>query len=69
MSDEKPAPAHVADRIRWGDEEEGRARGRDRNSLVRSRSNESRRSMSISRAVSRGRTDPAVALPIQYRTV
>ncbi|CAI6080103.1 unnamed protein product [Clonostachys chloroleuca] len=67
MAEEKPALAHTAERIRFqaDDEEAGRVR-RGRPSLVRSRSNDS---MSIRRAGSRGKTDPSLALPIQYRTV
>ena len=51
------------DRIRWRDEEESRRPG-----LVRARSTDTD-SLAI-RAVSRRRSvDPAITLPIQYRTV
>ncbi|KAG6270172.1 hypothetical protein E4U48_003985 [Claviceps purpurea] len=69
MSSEKAADAHVAERIRWrDDEEEGqvRRRSRSRTGLHRSNSNDSLAIRSI-----HGRTsiDPGVTLPIQYRTI
>lgn len=53
------------ERVRWGDEEQarGRAVSRGRNSRANSTD-----SMAI-RRMSRGEVDPAITLPIQYRTV
>ncbi|KAH7305561.1 Na,H/K antiporter P-type ATPase [Stachybotrys elegans] len=61
MESEKPV---VAERIRWGDEEQAQPR-RPRTSLSRRNSSDS---LSIRRA-SRVQVDPAAALPVQYRTV
>lgn len=62
MATNKVSDAPGTDRIRWNDEEQGlrRARSRGRRDSVDS--------MAI-RSSSRSRADPAVALPIQYRTV
>lgn len=63
------APEKDPERIRWGDEEEARGRALALSrSRSRSRAN-STESMAIRRASSRGPVNPAVTLPIQYRTV
>ncbi|KIE01664.1 ATPase, P-type, transmembrane domain protein, partial [Metarhizium majus ARSEF 297] len=68
MSSEKPEDSHVADRIRWRDEEEGhdRQRSRSRPGLRRASSTDS---LAIRSVHGRTTVDPAVTLPIQYRTV
>lgn len=66
MATNKPDNAHTGDRIRWGDEESGHQRGRPLQRLNRADSNDS---MAIRSIHSRTRVDPAVTLPIQYRTV
>lgn len=55
------------ERVRWGDEEQGRGRALSisRGRLSRANSTDS---MAI-RRMSRTEVDPAVTLPIQYRTV
>ncbi|KAF4595445.1 ATPase, P-type, transmembrane domain protein [Ophiocordyceps camponoti-floridani] len=58
----------AADRIRWGDVEQGRSRSRHRSSRPLSRTN-SVESLAIRSIHSRGQVDPALTLPIQYRTV
>ncbi|PHH82147.1 hypothetical protein CDD82_6837 [Ophiocordyceps australis] len=68
MASEKMAEAQVAERVRWGDEEQGRARTRSRSRTALSRSS-SADSLAIRSIQSRGPVDPAVTLPIQYRTV
>ncbi|KAJ6439764.1 Na/K ATPase alpha 1 subunit [Purpureocillium lavendulum] len=67
MASEKAAEAQTAERVRWGDEEQGRGR-RDSRSRPQSRSG-SRESLAIRSIHSRGQVDPSVTLPIQYRTV
>ncbi|KAG8424056.1 hypothetical protein J3458_000891 [Metarhizium acridum] len=68
MSSEKPEDSHAADRIRWRDEEEGhdRRRSRSRAGLRRASSTDS---LAIRSVHGRTTVDPAVTLPIQYRTV
>ncbi|KJK83981.1 Sodium/potassium-transporting ATPase subunit [Metarhizium anisopliae BRIP 53293] len=68
MSSENPEDSHVADRIRWRDEEEGhdRQRSRSRPGLRRASSTDS---LAIRSVHGRTTVDPAVTLPIQYRTV
>ncbi|ODA76999.1 hypothetical protein RJ55_07516 [Drechmeria coniospora] len=64
-SDDKAAEPQEAERIRWDDEEQGRRR-RSRTSLSRVNSSDS---LAIRAVQSRGAVDPALTLPIQYRTV
>ncbi|KAM3479241.1 hypothetical protein MY8738_005531 [Beauveria namnaoensis] len=70
MAAEKGADASGTERIRWHDEEQGRQRPRSRSRsrpprLSRTNSTDS---MAI-RSISRAQVDPAVTLPIHYRTV
>lgn len=66
MSPEKLAEAQAAERVRWRDEEQGPARRQSRPPLSRANSADS---LAIRSIHSRGPVDPAVSLPIQYRTV
>lgn len=65
MASNKPGEAVGAERIRWHDEEQGHQRTRSRPRLSRANSTDS---MAI-RSISRAQVDPAVTLPIHYRTV
>jgi hypothetical protein len=65
MAAEKSADASGTERVRWNDEEQGRPRARSRPRLSRTTSTDS---MAI-RSISRAQVDPAVTLPIHYRTV
>lgn len=58
----------TGERVRWNEDEEvGRpSRRRERRPQSRSRPSDS---LSIHRASSRNRGDPALALPVTYRTV
>ncbi|PHH90903.1 hypothetical protein CDD83_2322 [Cordyceps sp. RAO-2017] len=62
---EMPEP-QATERVHWRDEEDGRPRRRSRPPLSRSNSVDS---LAIRSIHSRGLVDPAVTLPIQYRTV
>ncbi|KAJ6788631.1 hypothetical protein PWT90_09441 [Aphanocladium album] len=66
MASGKPTDASGTERIRWYDEEQGRRRSRSRPRLSRANSNDSMAIRSISR---NAQVDPAVSLPIHYRTV
>ncbi|KJZ76883.1 hypothetical protein HIM_03760 [Hirsutella minnesotensis 3608] len=67
MASEKPVETQVVERIRWGDEEQGRPRRRSsRPPLSRTNSQDS---LAIRSITSRAQVDPALTLPIQYRTV
>jgi hypothetical protein len=71
MSEDKDAAPRAGDRIRFHDDEEDQRRSRRRSQLPQGRSR-STDSISIRRVDSRRRSigaDPAVALPITYRTV
>ncbi|KAM4062702.1 E1-E2 ATPase domain-containing protein [Hirsutella rhossiliensis] len=67
MSSEKPAELQTHERVHWrDDEEQGRSRRRSRPPLSRTNSADS---LAIRSIHSRGPVDPALTLPIQYRTV
>lgn len=66
MSPEKAAEAAANERIRWRDEEQGRGRGLSRRRMSRASSADS---LAIRSIHSRREVDPAITLPIQYRTV
>ncbi|OAR00160.1 hypothetical protein LLEC1_01994 [Akanthomyces lecanii] len=65
MASSKPVEAVGVERIRWHDEEQGHERTRSRPRLSRGNSTDS---MAI-RSISRAQIDPAITLPIHYRTV
>lgn len=58
--------AQGPERVRWHDEEQAQPARHPRFSLSRRNSNDS---LAIRSVHSRGPVDPAIALPIQYRTV
>lgn len=66
MATNKAADSKGTERIRWNDEEQGHQRARSRPRLSRANSNDS---MAIRSIASRAQVDPAITLPIQYRTV
>ncbi|KND90695.1 Sodium/potassium-transporting ATPase subunit alpha-1 [Tolypocladium ophioglossoides CBS 100239] len=66
MSPEKLAETQAAERVRWRDEEQGAPHRPSRPSLHRANSADS---LAIHGINSRTPVDPAVSLPIQYRTV
>lgn len=66
MATSKAPEAQQSDRIRWRDEEQGHQQVRYRPRLTRAGSNDS---MAIRSIHSRAQVDPAITLPIQYRTV
>ena len=66
MAEEKDAELAANERIRWRDEEQGRGRALSRRRMSRGTSADS---MAIRSIHSRREVDPAITLPIQYRTV